>query len=187
MIFERESNPPKVPTRVFWLLGILLIIDITLDLTIGGETLEALFELGTGILVGYAVFYFWNKWKIEREESISLRSAWRNVQSDAVRWKLEAERWRDEARTFLQGLGKVMDDQFTRWQFTLAEREVAMLILKGFSHKEIASVRNTSERTVRQQSLGIYGKAGIRNRAELSAFFLEDLLLPTDHENQREK
>jgi hypothetical protein len=46
------------------------------------------------------------------------------------------------------------------------------------SHREIADVRSTSEATVRQQALVIYRKSGLRNRSELSAFFLEDLLLP---------
>jgi hypothetical protein len=32
---------------------------------------------------------------------------------------------------------------------------------------------------VRQQALGIYGKAGLSGRADLAAFFLEDLLLPS--------
>ena len=40
-------------------------------------------------------------------------------------------------------------------------------------------MRETSERTVRQQSLAVYRKAGLTGRAELSAFFLEDLLAPS--------
>lgn len=54
----------------------------------------------------------------------------------------------------------------------------ALLLLKGLSHKVIAEVRATSERTVRQQALAVYRKAGLAGRAELAAFFLEDLLLP---------
>jgi len=60
---------------------------------------------------------------------------------------------------------------------TPAEREVGLLLLKGLSHKE-AATRATSETTIRQQALAIYRKSGLRNRSELSAFFLEDLLLP---------
>jgi DNA-binding NarL/FixJ family response regulator len=59
-----------------------------------------------------------------------------------------------------------------------AEREVALLLVKGLSSNEIATVRATSERTVRQQSQAVYRKAGVAGRAELAAFFLEDLLLP---------
>ena len=46
-------------------------------------------------------------------------------------------------------------------------------MLKGLSHKEIASIRDASESTVRQQARAIYGKANLSGRAALSAFFLE--------------
>jgi DNA-binding NarL/FixJ family response regulator len=59
-----------------------------------------------------------------------------------------------------------------------AEREVGLLLLKGLSHKDIAQVRSTTETTIRQQALALYRKSALRSRAELSAFFLEDLLLP---------
>jgi DNA-binding NarL/FixJ family response regulator len=51
-------------------------------------------------------------------------------------------------------------------------------MLKGLSHREVSEIRHTSEATVRQQALMVYRKSGLANRAELSAFFLEDLLLP---------
>jgi DNA-binding NarL/FixJ family response regulator len=53
-----------------------------------------------------------------------------------------------------------------------------MLMLKGLRHKEIASLRETSERTVRQQALTIYRKAGLDGRSDLVAFFLDGLLQP---------
>ncbi|HVP62222.1 MAG TPA: LuxR C-terminal-related transcriptional regulator [Myxococcaceae bacterium] len=68
---------------------------------------------------------------------------------------------------------------------TEAEREVALLLLKGLSLREIAGLRETSERTVRHQSLAVYRKAGLAGRAELSAYFLEDLLGPRQRERRR--
>ena len=59
---------------------------------------------------------------------------------------------------------------------TQAEMEVGMLMLKGFSHPEIADVRAASERTIRDQARAVYRKSGLARRSELSAFFLEDLL-----------
>ncbi len=90
----------------------------------------------------------------------------------------EVERFREESRAHLQGLATAIDRQLVRWSFSPAEREVALLLLKGLSLKEIAAVRGTSERTVRQQALALYRKAGLSGRAELAAFFLEDLLVP---------
>jgi DNA-binding CsgD family transcriptional regulator len=92
---------------------------------------------------------------------------------------VDAERWRTEAHDALAGLGAAIERQCDRWALTEAERSVAVLLLKGLSMKEVADARGTSERTARQQALAVYRKAGLAGRAELSAFFLEDLLLPS--------
>lgn len=92
--------------------------------------------------------------------------------------RVQGQRWRGEARALLNGLGEAIDAQFGRWHLTDAEREVALLLLKGLSSKEIAAIRATSERTIRAQAQALYGKAGVTGRAALSAFFLEDLLAP---------
>ncbi len=91
-------------------------------------------------------------------------------------WQME--RFREESRAHLEGLAVAIDRQLLRWSFSPAERDVALLLLKGLSLKEIAAARGTSERTVRQQALALYRKAGLSGRAELSAYFLEDLLVP---------
>ncbi|RMF83933.1 MAG: DNA-binding response regulator, partial [Nitrospirae bacterium] len=92
----------------------------------------------------------------------------------------EAERWRREARHLLRGLGEAIDAQLHRWGLTPAEREVALLLLKGLSLREIAAVRRVGEATTRQQAQAVYRKAGLAGRHELAAFFLEDLLLPAE-------
>lgn len=94
--------------------------------------------------------------------------------------RLQGQRWRSESRALLEGLGSAIDAQFMRWNLTDAEREVALLLLKGLSTKEIAAVRAGSERTVREHARAIYAKAGLTGRAALSAFFLEDLLAPIE-------
>ena len=93
--------------------------------------------------------------------------------------ELETSRWKREAGDMLAGLGVAIAAQFERWVLTPAECEVALLLLKGLSHKEIAGVRHVGETTVRQQAQGIYRKSGLANRNDLAAFFLEDLLLPS--------
>src|SRR5213078_4265991 len=100
------------------------------------------------------------------------------ARAEATRWAEDARRWNSEAQHVLQGLGAAIDRQFDRWGLTDAEREVALLQLKGLRHREIAELRHTSERTVRQQALAVYRKAGLAGRSDLAAFFLEDLLLP---------
>ena len=109
----------------------------------------------------------------QREEHLT-------VLRDLEMARLQGQRWRSESRALLNGLGDAIDAQFSRWNLTDAEREVALLLLKGLSLKEVAAVRATSERTIRAQAAALYGKAGLSGRAALSAFFLEDLLAPIE-------
>ncbi len=78
----------------------------------------------------------------------------------------------------LQGLALRISAQFDAWQLTHSEREIGLLLIKGLAMKEIAEVRGTSERTIREQSRKIYQKAQLSGRSSLAAYFLEDLLLP---------
>jgi DNA-binding NarL/FixJ family response regulator len=80
----------------------------------------------------------------------------------------------------VDGLSKAIDQQLSKWKLSAAEKEVAFLLLKGLSLKEIAEVRNTSEKTARVQSIAVYSKSNLSGRSELSAFFLEDLLVPSN-------
>ncbi len=91
----------------------------------------------------------------------------------------EGAAWRERVKDLLQGLGSAIDQQFDRWNLTPAEKDVALLLLKGFSHKEVAQLRSRGERTVRQQALAVYRKSKLSGRASLAAYFLEDLLLPS--------
>lgn len=91
----------------------------------------------------------------------------------------EGAQWRSRVQDLMRGLGGAIDQQFDRWSLTPAEKDVALLLLKGFSHKEVAQLRGRAERTVRQQALAIYRKSNLSGRASLAAYFLEDLLLPS--------
>lgn len=88
----------------------------------------------------------------------------------------EARRWRAETRDLAAGLGAAIARQLDDWALSAAEQEVALLLLKGLSHKEIAALRGTSEATSRQQARSVYRKAGLTGRSDLASFFLEDLL-----------
>ncbi len=76
----------------------------------------------------------------------------------------------------MSGLGEAIEKQLEEWQLTQAEREVGLLMLKGFSHGEIAKLRGTSEATVRHQARAVYQKSSMPSRSAFCAYFLEDLL-----------
>lgn len=75
---------------------------------------------------------------------------------------------------------QLIQKQFDAWALTDSEQEIAISLLKGLSFKEVAGLRDTREKTVRQQATSIYRKAGINGRHELAAWFFEDLLEPLD-------
>jgi DNA-binding CsgD family transcriptional regulator len=117
--------------------------------------------------------------------AISLWTGWWRAEHDAAELRItllrrsaERDRWRAAASHALEGLGRAIDAQFEEWRLTAAEREVALLLLKGLGHKQIAAMTGRSERTARQHAGAVYEKAGLGGRADLSAFFLQDLMLP---------
>lgn len=111
---------------------------------------------------------------IKKADKVSLpkiREELDEANSKGIKWQQENER-------LIKNLAMKIKSQFLDWGLTKAECEIGFLLLKGFSLKEIASLRNTSERTVREQAINIYSKSKLKNRSELTAFFLEDLLAP---------
>jgi DNA-binding CsgD family transcriptional regulator len=71
---------------------------------------------------------------------------------------------------------EIVDERFDAWALTPAERDVALFALKGLSLSEIASLRQTSEGTVKAQTNAIYRKAGVTGRPQLLSVFVEDLM-----------
>jgi DNA-binding NarL/FixJ family response regulator len=91
---------------------------------------------------------------------------------------LRAELSEERSRTArLSGeLLAVMRSQFSQWGLTPSEGEVALLLIKGLSMREIAEAREVKEKTVRQQATSVYAKSGYAGRHELVAHFIEDLM-----------
>ncbi len=71
---------------------------------------------------------------------------------------------------------EVLEERFTDWGLTPAERDVALFAIKGMSTQEIARLRDTSEGTVKAQTNAIYRKAGVNGRPQLLSLFIEDLM-----------
>ena len=173
-----EADPTDAGRRREWIavalfaaIAALMAVDLFEDSSTGVDRAHLLLEAVVMILATIGVAALWRGLR-----TAEARAARLDTDLEAAR--VEAVRYKEEARHALAGLGEAIDSQFARWELTPAEREVGLLMLKGLSHREVADLRSTSEATVRQQALAIYRKSGLRNRSELSAFFLEDLLLP---------
>lgn len=72
----------------------------------------------------------------------------------------------------------VLDESFPDWRLTPAERDVALFLVKGCITAEIATLRSTSEGTVKAQTNAVYRKANVSGRPQLSGLFIEDLINP---------
>jgi DNA-binding CsgD family transcriptional regulator len=162
----------------FIVIALLVALDVAGDLR-AATTAGHVFVEGAVFVVGLV-----GSIEVARRLVRVLRTA-RAIQQEALALaerlkttEAEVARWREEASDLLKGLGAAIDGQFERWALSPAEKEVALLLLKGLSHKEIAQVRSITEATARQQARAVYRKAGLSGRNDLSAFFLEDLLLP---------
>lgn len=73
----------------------------------------------------------------------------------------------------------VLDERFTDWDLTEAERDVALFAIKGFSTQEIAGFRGVSEGTVKAQTNAIYRKADVSGRPQLLSLFIDELVEDT--------
>jgi DNA-binding CsgD family transcriptional regulator len=151
---------------------VLIAIDMTGDYNDGVPWPHLLTEVLVLILSLSGVIYFGWLYYQFAQAKISF------LTHDLALANQQAQQWREANRELIAGLAVQIQKQFDAWQLSPAEAEVGLLMLKGLSHSEIARLRNASERTIRDQARAVYRKSGVTGRTELSAFFLEDLLLP---------
>jgi len=91
----------------------------------------------------------------------------------ALRGRTRAE---ERLRRASGAFADLLQERFTEWGLTPSEKDVALFAIKGLSTQEIASLRSTSEGTVKAQTAAIYRKAGVTGRPQLLSLFIEDLM-----------
>lgn len=94
----------------------------------------------------------------------------------SLRQRHQAEEKLRRARSAFMEL---TDQRFGDWGLSPAERDVALFAIKGLSVAEIASLRGTSEGTIKAQAAAVYRKAGVGNRHQLLSLFIEDMFDPS--------
>jgi DNA-binding CsgD family transcriptional regulator len=184
---DEEGTPDPGAARLPLLLIVVLTlmaagatVDLLLDRPRSWRSAHVIFEAATILLsLGSAVLLWRGWWRASRalgRTRLSLAATRRTL----AERQAERDAWRRSAERALAGLGEAIDRQFGVWHLTPAEREVALLVLQGHGHKQIAARTRRSERTIRQHAAAVYEKAGLGGRAELAAFFLQDLVVPSD-------
>ncbi len=82
----------------------------------------------------------------------------------------------DQLKVASGAFTELLETRFGEWRLSPAERDIAILSLKGFSVAEMAELRNSAQGTVKAQCAALYRKAGVSGRLQLLSVFLEDLL-----------
>lgn len=168
-----QTNERWVLLLTLLLIVLVVAVDLITDTSQGVILWHILVEGSAGVLALVGILYLLH-------QQFQLKGALQTERQLSAAWQQESEQWRTQSKAYLAGLSVMIDQQLHAWGLTPSEREVAFFLLKGMSLKEIASLRNTSEKTARVQSTAIYAKSGLNGRSALSAFFLEDLLPETD-------
>jgi DNA-binding CsgD family transcriptional regulator len=163
------------PVKETLLILIFIIVvaasgaDLSADLSHGANTEHIVKEavvIGFSIIAIALLLFGLHQ---QKEEIKSLRQELEKAENPPI----QPKKYVLEAR---KELGHVVAQQFSEWKLTDSEVEVGWLLLKGLSLKEISIVRDTQEKTVRQQASSIYKKSGVNGRHAFSAWFIEDIL-----------
>lgn len=154
---------------VLSILASFFVLDIFFDLKEGIPLSHIWHEIVLFVLAFSA-----SVWQIK--VIISKNAHITSLNAELLETKKSYQDWKLKSQESSHELGRLIDGQFAIWRLSESERDVALLLIKGFSMKEIADFRQTHEKTVRQQSTSIYKKSGLSGRQELAAFFLEDML-----------
>lgn len=154
------------------ILGVIMLLnmaDVVTDISLGVPTWhiveESLIVLAAGLTLTYLIIEM-------RKRSRELE----RLARDLSRADDQIADITSEMHSARREYSELIRRQFDTWNLTASEQQVALLLLKGLSFKEIAAVRDTREKTVRQQASTIYSKSGVDGRHAFAAWFLEDFL-----------
>lgn len=154
--------------KINWFIAAILVVQVLCAAFFGWNILGALlglppiswglFELieigaAVGLLLGIATGAY------------ALRQAYRRTAVAEARLRAASGAFMD-----------LLEERFADWGLTPAERDVALFAIKGMSTAEIATLRETSEGTVKAQTNAIYRKAGVSGRPQLLSLFIDDLM-----------
>lgn len=154
---------------VLVVFAVFFVFEISLDLQEGIPVTHVWHEVALFVVAMSAIG--WQLYVIfQKNLSIS------HLNVELLETKKTYQEWKQKTRSNAQEIRHMIDQQFGLWHLSPSEKDVALLLIKGFSMKEIAEFRSTHEKTVRQQATTIYKKSSLSGRQELAAFFLEDIL-----------
>ncbi|MDG6773881.1 LuxR C-terminal-related transcriptional regulator [Thiomicrorhabdus sp. ZW0627] len=164
-------NPLKFSLVTYSLIFIVSFLDVLLDWQgMGHMNTHTYVEILLGLLAlgGFTLMLYWN---IQQSRKI------KTMHETLSNTEKQLSESQQQAQKLMGEFSKIIQNQFDEWSLTKSEKEVGLLLLKGLTLDEISTVRETREKTVRQQASNLYKKAGLSGRHELVAYFFEELLV----------
>jgi DNA-binding NarL/FixJ family response regulator len=168
IVFKMQSKE-SVLILIFIILVIASGVDLLSDFSENAELSHVIKEAVIVVISLIAIAWLLLDMRRQAAEIMLLRE-----EISAI--KVPEQKPNKEILEAKKNLSHVISRQFDDWKLSNSEKEVGWLLLKGLSLREIAMLRNTLEKTVRQQASAIYKKAGINGRHTFSAWFIEDIL-----------
>lgn len=170
-------------SRDVTLITVLLLIGLPYGAEFAHEVLEdynsvgeVMIEGSVMLLVFFGIAFLIREIRQRQRDMEQLHRQLKRTRADLHATRSDLEDINQKVQQASRQYGEVIQQQMSAWDFTPSEKDVALLLLKGLSFEEIASVRETREKTVRQQASTIYRKSGLNGRHELAAWFFEDFL-----------
>ena len=162
-------------TRAHMLWGLFAIqalctgyfaLDVLLDVFGTGTALDDI-DTGTG-LTDHDV--------VEALVTLALVLGLAFTGSELLRLLRRQTRMADQLKVASGAFADLLDTRFSEWGLTDAERDIAILAIKGYAIADMAELRATKLGTVKAQCAALYRKAGVSGRLELLSLFLDDLI-----------
>lgn len=173
MFYHQGSSVLKVKTILFILILLVAMIFNIMDLIndlAEHESLWHIIEESIVITLAFSLIsYLIINLKKQKQDLNKLIHDLKSAKHSLKHSNTVLQRARKE-------YSEVIHQQFNEWHLSHGQQEIALLLLKGLSFIEIAAIRDTKEKTVRQQASEIYKKAGVAGRHAFSAWFFEDFL-----------
>lgn len=154
---------------VLMVFALFFIIDIYIDVH-DGVPFSHIWHEGILFILALSAIAWQVRVIFRKNRNIS------SLSSELLATKKSYQEWKEKTHASAQEIRQMIDSQFVLWHLSYSEKDIALLLIKGLSMKEIAEIRKTHEKTVRQQATTVYKKSGLSGRQELAAFFLEDIL-----------
>ena len=152
---------------VFATAGVEIVVEFG-----NGETLDTMVDDMAHLAIsGLVIIAFLYERHVRQRELKDLRHQLTRARGKLAEVDSRSQQLASEYR-------EVMQKQFDAWTLSASEQDVVIGMLKGLSFREIAELRETQEKTVRQQASSVYRKARVSGRNELVAWFFEDMLAP---------